>query len=134
MNQLLIAADTQTAVIWDIPHPEQRAPALGQGQVNSIAFSPDPDARWAITGSLNSTARLRDTATGQVTGWELKHAAGINRVAFRPDGEVVLTASSDGTAKLWNTADGRQRGQTLNHRNSMRPIRVTAAVFSDDGR
>ena len=132
-RQLLFATERHTAVLWDVPDPARLAPVLSQGQVNSIAFS--PDGTKAITGSFDKTARLRHSQTGMVVAGvaPMPHDDRVSQVAFRPDGAVVLTASPDGTAQLWDAGNGRKRVRVMNHRPTPGSrVEVRAAVFSPD--
>ena len=132
-RQLLIATEQQAVMLWDVPNPARLAPVLSQSQITAIAFS--PDGQRAITGSRDTTARLRATATGTRFGLEMRHADVVSQVGFRPDGAVVLTASLDGTARLWNAQSGKAQGQVMNHRpGAGGQIQVEAAVFSPDGK
>jgi WD40 repeat protein len=98
----------------------------------SVAFS--PDGRFAITGSQNGTAQLRETASGDAFGRVMRHDGPVRQVAFRRDGAVVLTASHDGTARLWNATDGEPYDHAMDHRRqSQGGVQVEAAAFSPDG-
>src|SRR5262249_35861241 len=80
---------------------------VGHGAaVTSVAFSPDD--QYAVTGSLDKTARLWDVATGRQVRQFVGHRDGVTSVAFAPDGHYVLTGSLDKTARLWDVATGQQ--------------------------
>jgi WD40 repeat protein/serine/threonine protein kinase len=130
-RQMLISSEPQSVVLWDIPDTSPLSLPLGQGQLSTIAFS--PDGKWAVTGSRNGTAQLRDAATGKPLGRVMKHEGVIPLVAFRPDGAVVLTVSYDGTAQLWNSASGHPHGAAMDHRTGRGNVEVQSAAFSHDG-
>ena len=65
----------------------------------ALAFS--PDRKTVLTGSVDKTARLWETATGKPLGPPLQHQNAVWRLAFSPDGKTVLTGSLDNTARLW---------------------------------
>jgi WD40 repeat protein len=67
-----------------------------------MAFS--PDGKTILTGSHDKTACLWDTATCQLLGPPLRHAAEIDAVAFSPDGRLVATGSRDNKVRLWAVA------------------------------
>ena len=93
----------------------------------AVAFS--PDGKTVLTGSVDKTARLWETATGKPLGPPLQHQNGVGAVAFSPDGRTVLTGSWDNTARLWAVATGKQIGLPLPHQDG-----VTAVAFSPDGK
>jgi WD40 repeat protein len=66
------------------------------GGGTSAAFSP-AGAR-IVTASVDQTARVWDTASGQMLGLK-GHVDGVNSAAFSPDGARIVTASHDRTAR-----------------------------------
>src|SRR5262249_36593822 len=60
-----------------------------------------PDGKTLLTGSLDGTAQLWDTATLQPIGPPLEVIRLASSVAFSPDGTTLLIGSVDGTARLW---------------------------------
>src|SRR5438046_2099772 len=95
--------------------------------VVSVAFS--PDARWALTGSWDSTARVWDVATGQEIRRLEGHSREVSSVAFSPDGRWALTGSWDNIARLFDVATGREIRRLEGHSAS-----VVSVAFSADGR
>jgi WD40 repeat protein len=93
--------------------------------VQAVAFS--PDGRTVLTGSVDSTARLWDVATGNALGTSVRQA-GLNAVAFSHDGQLVLIGGEDKTARLCRTSSGLPVGPPLKHRYA-----VNAVAFSPDG-
>jgi WD40 repeat protein len=85
--------------------------------VLSAAFS--PDGKKVVTASLDGTARVWITSSGQQTAVLRGHEHPVSFAAFSPDGKRVVTASeSDWTApaRVWDAGSGRQtavlQGQT----------------------
>src|SRR5262249_38742832 len=55
-----------------------------QGDVNSVAFS--PDGKWLATAGDDRTVKLWDTATGRLVRILTGHSNKVGDVAFSPDG------------------------------------------------
>jgi WD40 repeat protein len=55
-----------------------------------------------VTGSIDRTARIWQTATGETVAQLVGHKAPVQRTSFSADGLRVLTASSDGTLRIWS--------------------------------
>jgi WD40 repeat protein len=97
------------------------------GPVRTIATS--PDAKFALTGSDDGTARLWNVATGEPIGSELPHPRPVLAVALSRDGHVLLTLAEDGVARIWKAGSNPPSALTLPH-----PGTVVAAALSPDGR
>ena len=110
-------------------------PFLHEGEVNTVAFSPDGAA---ILTSTQWKTHLWDTARIGHTRLRLQHAHWVGAVAFSPDGKTILTGTADpnlfnpftpkGHARLWNATTGRALCDPLPHR-----LWVLSVAFSPDG-
>ena len=104
------------------------------GSVISVAFS--SDGKRILTGSLDKTARVWDTETGQEKAVLKGHTGGVRSVAFSPDGKHILTGSDDKTARIWNTETGQEKaalkGHTVGLERGLRPRRQSVLTGSDD--
>ena len=94
------------------------------GTVNSAAYS--PDGRFIVTASLDNTARIWNSETGERVRTLEGHNDSVHSAIYSPDGGFIVTASRDRTARIWNSETGE-------------PVRtlegpVTSAAFSPDGR
>jgi hypothetical protein len=77
------------------------------GNPNSLVFSPD-GTRLATAARQDNTARLWDTAHGELL-LSLRHDTGmVDSLAFTPDGTRLATAHHHGgPIRLWDTATGK---------------------------
>ena len=81
-----------------------------------------------MTGSSDTTARLWNTATGELAGWFEGHKESVLAVAFSPDGKHVLTGDEDKNAWLWDTHSTKKVRAFEGHTKAVR-----AVTFSPDG-
>src|SRR5690348_16033970 len=72
--------------LWDVKQARSRARQKERLPVRCVAFS--PDGRVIATGAFDTTAKLRDPATGEVLRVLRGHKSGVNSVAFTPDGKT----------------------------------------------
>jgi WD40 repeat protein len=106
---------------------------LGDGRlahwdwVNTVAVS--PSGAWIASGSLDSTAKVWDAATGRER-CILKARVGseIRCVAFHPQGKVVATGASSNLVQLWDAATGEE----LHHLRMGQVVHTVA--FRPDGK
>ncbi|HWV99814.1 MAG TPA: protein kinase [Candidatus Acidoferrum sp.] len=97
------------------------------GPVSSVAVS--PDGRRIATGSMDTTARIWDAASGREQLTLEGHRDWVIWVAFSPDGRRIVTASHDQTARVWDADKGRELFRLKGHSDVVR-----SALFSPDGR
>jgi WD40 repeat protein len=114
---------------WRFRASSLRAVLPHGDSVQAVALS--PNGRTCLTGGLDWTARLWDTATGKPLGPPLRRSGGVNAAAFSPDGKRFLLggwAKGKGAARLWDVATGRPAGPELAH-----PRTVWAVAFDPCG-
>jgi WD40 repeat protein len=92
-----------------------------------LVFSSDD--KYALSGSVDKTARLWDIATGQQLRVFEGHGERVLSVAFAPDGKRILTGSRDKTIRLWDVQTGKELHRFEGHTDA-----VTCVVFVPDGR
>src|SRR5258707_15796917 len=68
----------------------------------SVAFS--PDGMKILTGSADKTARLWETATGNLLATLSRQIVGIKSVAFSPGGNFAIICDEHGRVLLWQTS------------------------------
>jgi WD40 repeat protein len=98
-----------------------------RGGIRCVAFSP-VGSRIA-SASLDGTAVVWDTASGQPVLTIKGHAGSVSGVAFSPDGKRLATASSDRTVKVWDAGTGTELQVLKGH---ARPVWCVA--FAPDGK
>jgi WD40 repeat protein len=79
--------------------------AVGDGGVNSVAFS--PDGKVLASGGWDDTIRLWDVQTGKPLRKIDAHKAMVGRVLFSPDGKILASRGAlDGSVRLWDPTTG----------------------------
>lgn len=74
------------------------------GEINDSEFS--PDGSLVITGSVDRTARVWDSNTGELK-YTLPESGEVKRVHFDPkDNDRVLVLSRENNVKLWDAKNG----------------------------
>jgi WD40 repeat protein len=94
--------------------------------VVAVTFS--PDGKRIATASLDNTARLWESASGNQL-MVLPHNSLVHAVAFSPKGDTIATGSEDKLAHVWNASTGEPLCPAMEHEG---PVRALA--FSPDGR
>jgi WD40 repeat protein/serine/threonine protein kinase/tetratricopeptide (TPR) repeat protein len=118
-------------------HCELRMPAnlsAQQGWVGDLEFS--PDSKRLASASLNWTASLWDTETGQIIGEPMRHGGRVNSLRFSPDGRLLASIAQDGLVRLWDAETQQLHGFPLPHPGldpARGSARASAVEFSPDG-
>ena len=94
-----------------------------------LALALSPDGTKMVTASQDTTAKLWDTATGELIETFTGHSGIVYDVAFSPDATQVLTGSMDKTARLWSVATGQTLRTYAEHTKG-----INAVAFSPDGK
>ena len=74
-----------------------------KGMLKRAVFS--PDGRQILTGSVDGTARVWETATGKQL-YVLNQTGDIHAAIFSHDGTRIFTASEYAAPTIWNAKDG----------------------------
>ncbi|MCC7014289.1 MAG: hypothetical protein IT454_17145 [Planctomycetes bacterium] len=94
--------------------------------VDDVTWS--ADGRFVVAASKDHTARVWDSASGELVATLRGHTDSVSKLALAPDGAVLATASADGATRLWNTADWSLRATLNGHADDVRSV-----AFSADG-
>jgi uncharacterized protein with WD repeat len=116
------AAAPQTA------RPGELLRTLGHSDwVWSVAYS--PDGRRIVSASYDTTVKIWDAESGQLTRTLAGHSAGVSSVVYSPNGRRIASASWDKTVKIWDAESGRLIHTLSGHNNTVRSV-----AYSPDGR
>ena len=88
--------------------------------ISSIAIS--RDSQWILTGIMEGTVLLWNSATGEMVRSIEAHAKDVLSVAFSPDGQSLLTGGADKSVHLWSTVDGKLLRTFANHTDEVRSL------------
>ena len=99
----------------------------GQGQVASLAFS--PEGTILASGSTDQTIDLWDWETrSQIGSWKVRGHSDLFPLAFSPDGSRLASGSDGGTVRLWEVATQKEVATLPGHTGQ-----VNSVLFSPDG-
>jgi WD40 repeat protein len=101
------------------------------GSVWSVAFSPDD--KLLASGSLDTTARLWDHATGATLHTLKGHSKAVVTVAFSLDGNLLASGSVDKTIRLWNVATGALLQTLVGHVDAVHSVAFSSEKLIASG-
>jgi WD40 repeat protein len=95
----LIATGGQYLTWWDTRTKTSSADPVADGEIQSLAFS--PDSRLLAAGLLDGAIRVYDVATRTPAFTLLGHHGRVTKVLFSPDGATIVSSSADRTVRTW---------------------------------
>jgi WD40 repeat protein/serine/threonine protein kinase len=102
-KRLATGGEENTVKIWDVQTGNDLRTLEGHnGDVYTVAFSPDDEGRWIASGSEDSTVRIWDSRTGKLIHTFRGHTGLVSSLAFSPDGQKLYSGSRDKTVKVWD--------------------------------
>jgi glucose/arabinose dehydrogenase len=119
--------------IWELSTGKERAACAGSRGaapvfgISNVSFS--KDGKLIAAGDQANTAKVWDTATGELRHTLAGHRREALAVAFSPDGKLVATGSYDATVRLWDATTFAEVA-TLPANGMM----ISNVAFTPDGR
>jgi WD40 repeat protein/serine/threonine protein kinase len=102
-RRLATGGEENTVKIWDVQTGQVLQTLRGHnGEVYTVAFSPDDDSRWVASAGEDSTVKVWDSQTGRLVRSFRGHTGLVSSVAFNPDGRHLVSGSRDHTVKVWD--------------------------------
>jgi WD40 repeat protein/serine/threonine protein kinase len=102
-RRLATGGEENTVKIWDVQDGRELRVLRGHnGEVYTVAFSPDKDGRWVASGGEDSTVKIWDSRTGKLVHSFRGHTGLVSSLAFSPDGRRLYSGSRDKTVKVWD--------------------------------
>jgi WD40 repeat protein/serine/threonine protein kinase len=128
-DMILTASHDGSACLWNATSGKKLRTVTHAKWILAAAFSPDGET--FLTGSLDQTAQVWLTDTGQPVGESLQHGGGVYCVAYHPTNpNLVLTGGADRIARLWDVgAEKPIVKKRLQHDDA-----VWVVAFSHDGK
>jgi WD40 repeat protein/serine/threonine protein kinase/tetratricopeptide (TPR) repeat protein len=104
--RVLAIRDDNSAGIFDLSSDGAHPVALVGHQDLITAADFDPSGERVVTASLDGTARIWMSRSGQLARSFGEHRGALSSAEFSADGRRVITAGAGGDARIWDAADG----------------------------
>ena len=118
----------QELMVWDVSSGQAIHSVRGHNGngVSCVAFS--PDGRRIVTGSYDTTLKVRDAATAEEVYALAGHKQFVLSAAYRPDGRQIASGDENGTIIIWD-ADS---GEALFHLENRAPVKTLTYTRAGD--
>ncbi len=102
-QRLAVGGKKNTVKIWDVETRRKLQTLQGHnGEVYTVAFSPDKDGRWLASAGEDSAVKIWDSHSGALVHNFRGHTGLVSTLAFSPDGRRLVSGSRDRTVKVWD--------------------------------
>ena len=98
----------------------------GQTRFTDVAFNPNNNN--LVTGSADNSAKVWNSATGELIYSLSGHNGEVSAVSYSLDGEAIVTGSQDSIGRLWRTGTGTEPITLSGHNGALNSI-----IYNDDG-
>jgi WD40 repeat protein len=104
-RRLATGGEENTVKIWDVETGRELRTIRGHnGDVYTVAFSPDDDGQWVASAGEDSAVKTWDSRTGKLVHSFRGHTGLVSGLAFSPDGRLLVSGSRDRTVKVWDVS------------------------------
>jgi WD40 repeat protein len=107
-DRRLAAVSVDTAYLWDTEGKKLHLPQAHQGEVNSVAFSPDGQLLTAKITNDGKIASLWDHKGKQLVKLSGHQGKKVEGVTLSPDGQLLAVNGDDGSVWLGDTKGKKQ--------------------------
>ncbi len=125
-GERFVTLQSGEAVIWNIRGKGAAVHLRHRHNPIAVAFS--ARGELVATASLDNTARIWNSRTGEPVSPVLKHDDEVSFVQFNAAGSRLLTGAADKSARVWEVRTGKPLTEPIQHGS-----RVRTAQFSPDG-
>ena len=103
-QRLATGGEENTVKIWNVQTGAELLTLRGHnGDIYTVAFSPDPAGRWVASAGEDSIVNVWDSRSGGAPVRSFRgHTGLVSSVAFTADGRRLISGSRDHTVKVWD--------------------------------
>ena len=123
----VIASEKDHFLVWNANTGERVRTIQGPNAIRSNFILFTSDGKTMITAGSDSSIRLLNFETGEVTQTLEGHKAIIVGLVLSPSGKLLASSSNDRTIRIWDVQTGKQM-----HELSGAVYPATALLFSKD--